>query len=72
MNEDPHGRNPYERMTFTFSAIARGRLVIVTVEGEDKREALDRVRAGDPAMPASHITGDHVLWLVDPAAAGES
>jgi 6-phosphogluconolactonase len=72
MNHDPHGRNPHERMTFTFSAIARGRLVIVTVEGEEKREAFARVRAGDPAMPASHITGDQVLWLVDPAAAGES
>jgi 6-phosphogluconolactonase len=72
MNEDPHGRNPFERMTFTFSAIARGRLVIVTVEGEEKREALDRVRADDPAMPASHITGEHVLWLVDPKAAGQS
>src|SRR2546430_3289999 len=46
MNEDPHARNPYDRMTFTFSAISRGRLVIVTVEGEEKREALARVRAG--------------------------
>lgn len=71
MNSDPHGRNPHERMTFTFSAIARGRLVIVTVEGEEKREAFARVRDGDPAMPASHIAGDHVLWLVDPAAAGQ-
>ena len=70
MNEDPHGRNPHERMTFTFSAISRGRLVIVTVEGEDKREALARVRADDPGAPASHLTGEHVLWLVDPAAAG--
>jgi len=72
MNHDPHGRNVHERMTFTFSAIARGRLVIVTIEGEDKREAFERVRAGDPAMPASHINADHVLWLVDPAAAGQS
>lgn len=71
VNTDPHGRNPHERMTFTFSAIARGRLVIVTIEGEEKREAFARVRDGDPAMPASHITGDHVLWLVDPAAAGQ-
>jgi 6-phosphogluconolactonase len=70
MSQDPHGRNPHERMTFTFSAISRGRLVVVTVEGEDKREALARVRAGDPDVPASHITGEHVLWLVDRAAAG--
>ena len=71
MNQDPNGRNPYERMTFTFSAIARGRLVIVTVEGEDKREALSRVRQDDPTAPASHVTGEHVLWLADRAAAGE-
>ena len=69
MNEDPSGHNPYQRMTFTFSAISRGRLVIVTVEGEEKREALDKVRRGD-SVPASRIDGERVLWLVDRAAAG--
>ena len=68
MNHDPSGHNPHERMTFTLSAIARGRLVIVTVEGENKRSALEAVRAGD--VPASRIEGEHVLWLVDRAAAG--
>ena len=72
MNHDPSGRNRHERMTLTFSAIARGRLVVVTVEGEEKREALDRVRAGDQDAPASHVSGDHVLWVVDPAAAGQA
>ena len=71
MNQDPSGHNPYERMTLTFSAIARGRLVLVTVEGEHKREALAAVRRGDPDVPASHIDGEHVLWLADTAAAGE-
>ena len=59
-------------MTFTFSAIARGRLVIVTVEGEEKREALARVRRDDPEAPASRIDGEHVLWLADRAAAGDA
>jgi 6-phosphogluconolactonase len=70
MNTDPHGVNPYSRMTFTFSGIARGRLVLVTVEGEDKREALARVAAGED-VPAARIQGDAVVWLVDEAAAGD-
>ena len=34
-------------MTLTFAGIARARLVLVTVAGEAKREALARVAAGD-------------------------
>jgi 6-phosphogluconolactonase len=71
MNEDPSGRNVHRRMTLTFSAIARARLVIVTVEGESKRDAFAAVRRGDADMPASRIAADRVLWLVDPAAAGD-
>src|SRR5437764_7337276 len=71
MNEDPNGRNPHNRMTFTFSAIARGRLVIVTVEGEEKRAALDAVRR-DEDIPACRIEGERVLWLADRAAAEQS
>ncbi|HEY9556092.1 MAG TPA: 6-phosphogluconolactonase [Acidimicrobiales bacterium] len=70
MNEDPHGNNPHQRMTLTYTGISRARLVVVTVEGESKREALARVRADDPTCPASHIRADNVLWIVDPAAAG--
>ena len=71
MNSDPSARNPYERMTLTFPGIARARLALVTVAGEEKREALARVAADDPEMPASRIRADRVLWIVDPAAAGE-
>jgi 6-phosphogluconolactonase len=71
MNDDPNGQNQYPRMTLTFAGIARARLVLVTVAGEDKREVLARVAAGDAALPASHVRGDHVLWIVDPAAAGD-
>jgi 6-phosphogluconolactonase len=70
-NEDPTGKHPHQRMTFTFAGIARSRLVIVTVSGEAKREALARVMAGDPDVPASHIHADRVLWLADEAAAGD-
>ncbi|MBN2622224.1 MAG: 6-phosphogluconolactonase [Acidimicrobiales bacterium] len=71
MNEDPSGANPHPRMTLTFAGIARARLVLVTVAGEAKRAALARVAAGDPSLPASQVRADRVLWLVDPAAAGD-
>jgi len=70
MNDDPTGRNPHRRMTLTFSGIARARLAIVTVEGEEKRDAFAAVCQGDPAMPATRIAADRVIWLVDRAAAG--
>jgi 6-phosphogluconolactonase len=68
MSEDPTGRNPYRRMTLTYSGIARGRLVIFTVAGESKRAAMQAVVDGAD-VPAARVTGDHVIWLVDVAAA---
>jgi 6-phosphogluconolactonase len=70
MNTDPLGNNPHERMTLTYSGIARARLALVTVSGESKREAFARVRDGDPGCPATHVKADRVVWLVDHAAAG--
>jgi len=71
LNEDPSGRNPYERMTLTSSGIARGRLVVFTVAGADKREAFDGVVRGDPELPATMVHADRIVWLVDPEAAGD-
>ena len=71
MNEDPSGRNPHQRMTLTFAGIARARLVLVTVSGEAKREALARVAAQDPSCPAGQIRADRVVWLADAEAAGD-
>jgi 6-phosphogluconolactonase len=70
MNDDPAGTNVHQRMTLTYSGIARARLAVVTVEGEEKREAFAAVRRGDPDIPATRITADRVIWLVDRAAAG--
>ena len=70
MNEDPSGRNPHERMTLTFSGIARARLVIVTVAGEQKADALGAVCQGKD-VPASRVEGEKVIWLADPAAAAQ-
>jgi 6-phosphogluconolactonase len=71
MNEDSLGDNSYPRMTLTFAGIARAHLVIVTAVGEQKREALARVAAGDTTAPASSINSERLVWLVDPAAAGD-
>ncbi|HEY2812235.1 MAG TPA: 6-phosphogluconolactonase [Acidimicrobiales bacterium] len=70
MNDDPLGNNKWPRMTLTFAGIARARLVLVTVTGEEKHDALRKVVDGDD-VPASRITGDRVVWLVDHAAAGD-
>lgn len=68
LNHDPSGHNPHRRMTLTFSGIARSRLVIFTVAGKKKREALEAVVAGVD-LPAGRVTADRVLWLVDRDAA---
>jgi 6-phosphogluconolactonase len=68
MNEDPSQRNPHRRMTLTLSGIARGRLVVFTVAGPDKRAAMQAVYDGAD-LPAARVTADRVVWLVDPAAA---
>jgi 6-phosphogluconolactonase len=71
LNDDPLGHNPHTRMTLTFEGIARANLVVITVEGASKRDAFARVQAGDPTAPASHVTADRVVWLVDHAALGD-
>ena len=47
--DDAH---PHPRLTFTFPAIARARLVVVTVAGAEKRDAIERIRAGED-LPGS-------------------
>lgn len=67
LNEDPHGRNPHKRMTLTLPGIARSRLVVFTVAGEAKAEAMRAIYNGAD-LPASRVTSERVVWLVDPAA----
>ena len=61
--------HPHPRLTFTFPAIALARLAVFTVAGEEKRDALARVKAGDD-LPAARVRAERVLWLVDEAANG--
>ena len=62
--------HPHPRLTVTYPAIAASRLVVVTVAGAEKRDALARVRAGDRSAPAARIEAAEVIWLVDDEAAG--
>jgi 6-phosphogluconolactonase len=63
------GAHPQPRLTFTFPAIARARLVIVTVAGDEKRDAVERIGAGED-LPGAHIRAGRVVWLGDRAALG--
>jgi 6-phosphogluconolactonase len=67
-NNDIHGRNPHRRMTLTLSGLSRAHLVVITVTGAAKAEALAAVRDG-AALPASLVSAERVLWLVDHDAA---
>jgi 6-phosphogluconolactonase len=58
--DDAH---PHPRITFTFPAIARSQLAVVTVDGEEKRDAWARLQRDDD-LPAARIRATRVLWLV--------
>jgi 6-phosphogluconolactonase len=66
-NEDE--LHPHPRITFTFPAIERAELAVITVAGEEKREAIARIRAGED-LPGARIRAKQVLWLGDAAALG--
>jgi 6-phosphogluconolactonase len=68
INSDPSGRNPHDRMTMTFGAIARARRVVFTVSGSSKRQAWAEVRSGAD-IPANRVRAAEITWIVDHAAA---
>lgn len=70
-SRDPSGINPYDRVTLTFEGISRARTVVFTVSGASKRDALTRICAGID-LPATRVSADEVLWLVDAAALGDA
>jgi 6-phosphogluconolactonase len=69
-NQDPNGVNPHERITLTYGGIARAGRVVFTVEGASKRDAFNRIAAGED-LPAGRVHGGDVLWLVDADAIGD-
>ncbi|HXQ60811.1 MAG TPA: 6-phosphogluconolactonase [Acidimicrobiales bacterium] len=71
VTRDPNGLNPHDRMTLTYTAIARARRVVFTVSGESKREAFAKIRSGID-LPATRVRAAEILWIVDRDAAGGS
>lgn len=61
--------HPHARLTFTYPALERSRLVVFTVTGEAKREAFAKVRRGED-VPAARVRAEQVVWLVAPEVAG--
>ena len=64
---------PPERLTLTLPVINAARAVLFMVQGASKREALERVRRRDPAVPASHVrpVDGELRFIVDRTATGE-
>jgi 6-phosphogluconolactonase len=64
---------PPERLSFTFSALNKSRLVWIVAAGGDKAEAIRRLASESPASqtPAAGLQGakETVVWLDDEAAA---
>jgi 6-phosphogluconolactonase len=65
--ENGDDAHPFPRLTFTFPAIARAVLAVVTVAGDDKRDPIRRIRAGED-LPGARIRARQVLWIGDRAA----
>jgi 6-phosphogluconolactonase len=58
------------RMTLTYPALAAARDIFWLVAGEDKRDALAKLLAGDPSIPAGRVEASDGLVLADEAASG--
>jgi len=65
--ENADDLHPNPRLTFTFPGIARAELAVITVSGEEKRDPIRRIRAGED-LPGSRIRAREVLWIGDRAA----
>jgi 6-phosphogluconolactonase len=58
------------RMTLTYPTLNAARQVLWVVTGEDKVDALRRLRAGDTSIPSGRVTAASALIIADAAAVG--
>jgi 6-phosphogluconolactonase len=64
---------PYQdtlRMTLTYPALARADQLLWLISGDDKRDALAKLLAGDPSIPAGRVEARASLVMADRAALG--
>ena len=59
------------RMTLTYPELCRTRLLLWLITGEDKREPLQQLLAGDHSIPAGRVTAPRSVIIADAAAAGQ-
>jgi len=62
---------PYQdrvRMTLTYPALARAQRIVWLITGEDKREPLRKLLAGDTSIPAGRVEAESSVVLADQAA----
>jgi 6-phosphogluconolactonase len=60
---------PHPRLTFSLAYINAQPLVAFMIAGEDKRDVLARVLAGDDSLPATRVQAATTVVLADEAAA---
>ena len=58
------------RLTLTYPVLDDARRVLWLVTGEDKVDALRRLREGDRSIPAARVSTESALVVADEAAAG--
>ena len=58
------------RMTLTYPVLNRARRILWLVTGEDKVDALGRLRDGDHSIPGGRVSREQALVVADAAAAG--
>jgi 6-phosphogluconolactonase len=58
------------RMTVTYPVLNRARALLWLITGEEKRDALSRLRFGDESIPAGRVAREQARIIVDAAAAG--
>jgi 6-phosphogluconolactonase len=60
----------YRRMTLTYPVLNRARHLLWLITGEDKVDALERLRAGDQTIPAGRVSAANAVVIADAAATG--
>jgi 6-phosphogluconolactonase len=58
------------RMTLTYPILNRSRHILWLVTGKEKAGMLERLRAGDPTIPAGRVRQENATVFADRAAAG--
>jgi 6-phosphogluconolactonase len=61
----------HRRMTLTYRALAEARQIVWLVTGEEKQDALSKLLASDPAVPAGRVKNESMTVVADSAASPE-